>query len=148
MKRKIMPDGYFIILIAVSFLFHFTLPIAKVIPYPFSLLGIILIIAGLSIAFVTNSLLLKKKTSIKPLERPSELITSGPFNFSRNPIYFGMSIILFGVEIILGSLSPFVFPIIFVIIIDKSFIPIEENNLEKIFGKEYQNYKAKVRRWL
>lgn len=148
MKRKIMPDGYFIILIAMSVLFHFTFPTAKLIPSPYSLTGIILIIGGLLIAFVTNSFLLKRRTSTKPLERPSELITSGPFKFSRNPIYLGMTITLFGVEIILGSLSPFIFPIIFVIIINKSFIPIEENNLEKLFGRKYCDYKTKVRRWI
>jgi len=140
-----MPD---IILLAMSILFHSIFPIVKIIFYPYSLIGIILIITGVSITLVANFILLKKRTSIKPFEIPSEVITSGPFKFSRNPIYLGMALILFGVETVLGSLSPFLFPIMFVIIINKSFIPIEENNLEKIFGEKYLDYKKKVRRWI
>ena len=146
--KALMPDGYFVILLAMSILFDSIFPIVKIIFYPYSLIGIILIIIGLSLTFVANFILLKKKTSIKPLEKPSELIISGPFKFSRNPIYLGMALILFGVEIVLGWLSPFLFPIMFVIIINKSFIPIEENNLEKLFGGKYLNYKKRVRRWI
>jgi len=146
--KALMPDGYFVILLAMSILFASIFPIVKIIFYPYSLIGIILIIIGLSLTFVANFILLKKKTSIKPLEKPSELIISGPFKFSRNPIYLGMALILFGVEIVLGWLSPFLFPIMFVIIINKSFIPIEENNLEKLFGGKYLDYKKRVRRWI
>ncbi|HMF72321.1 MAG TPA: isoprenylcysteine carboxylmethyltransferase family protein [Flavitalea sp.] len=146
--KALMPDGYFVILLAMSILFDSIFPIVKIIFYPYSLIGIILIIIGLSLTFVANFILLKKKTSIKPLEKPSELIISGPFKFSRNPIYLGMALILFGVEIVLGWLSPFLFPIMFVIIINKSFIPIEENNLEKLFGGKYLDYKKRVRRWI
>lgn len=148
MKIKISPDGYFLILLVMSLLFHFIFPIKKIIIYPYSLIGIILIITGILIVFVTNSILLKKRTSIKPLEIPSALITSVPFKLSRNPIYLGMTITLFGVEAILGSLSPFIFPIIFAIIINSSFIPIEENNLERLFGEKYLDYKTKVNRWI
>ena len=143
-----MPDGYFIILIVMSVLFHFLFPIEKIIYYPFSLIGIILVIGGILVAFVTNSVLLKERTSIKPFENPCELVTSGLFKFSRNPIYLGMMIALFGVEIILGSLFSFIFPIIFVIIINKTIIPVEEKNLERLFGKKYLDYKKKVGRWI
>lgn len=59
-----------------------------------------------------------------------------------------MTFALLGVEVFLGSLSPFIFPIIFVTIIDKSFIPIEESNLEKLFGEKYLDYKTMVKRWI
>lgn len=143
-----MPDGYFITSLVMSIIFHSILPIVKIILYPYSLIGILLIITGISLVFVTNSILLKKRTSIKPFETPSVLITYGPFKFSRNPIYLGMAIVLFGVETLLGSLSSFIFPILFVIIINRSFIPMEENNLEKLFGEKYLVYKTKVKRWI
>jgi len=142
------PDGYFIILLVMSIVFHYIFPVEKIIFYPYTLIGIILITAGISITFVTNFILLKNRTSIKPIEIPSVLVTSGPFKFSRNPIYLAMALLLFGVEILLGSLSPFLFPIMFIIIINKTFIPIEENKLEQIFGKKYLDYKKKIRRWI
>jgi protein-S-isoprenylcysteine O-methyltransferase Ste14 len=148
MKIKIVPDGYFVILLLMSILFHFIFPIAKILFYPYSYSSIFFIITGIIIVFRTNFILLKNATSIKPSEIPCVLITFGPFRYSRNPIYLGMTIILFGVEILLGSLSPFIFPIIFLIIINKSIIPDEENKLEKIFGEKYLDYKTEVRRWI
>jgi protein-S-isoprenylcysteine O-methyltransferase Ste14 len=148
MKIKITPDIYFGSLMGISILFHSIFPILKIISYPYSLIGIVLIITGILIAFIANSILLKKRTSIIPFEAPSVLITSGPFKFSRNPIYLGMAITLFGVETFLGSLSPFIFPVLFILYINKSVIPIEQKNLEKLFPEEYLDYKTKVSRWL
>jgi protein-S-isoprenylcysteine O-methyltransferase Ste14 len=148
MKKRIMPDGYFIILLILAISSHLIFPIVRIIFFPFNLLGIILIIIGILLTLWTNSVLLKNQTAIKPYEIPSFLITSGPFKFSRNPLYLGMALALFGVGVFLGSLSPFISPIIFVLLIDRAFVPMEEDNLEKKFRKEYLDYKKKVRRWI
>lgn len=148
MKTKIVPDSYFSILLILSILVHFNFPILKIIAYPYSLAGILIIIVGCVLVFKTNSVLLKQRTSIKPFETPRILITSGMFGHSRNPIYAGMAIILLGITFILGSLLPFSFPIIFVLIIDKTIIPAEEANLEQLFGEKYLEYKTRVRRWI
>lgn len=148
MKKKIVPDVYFFTLLILSILFHFMVPISKLLPYPYTLSGIILIICGFALTLSTNAALLKQRTSNKPNEIPTVFITSGPFRLSRNPIYLGMTIILFGIEVLLGSLSPLIFPVIFVIIINSLIIPDEENILEKKFGEEYLEYKKRVRRWL
>ncbi len=143
-----MPDAYLIIFIAISILLHLVLPIVTIIPYPQSLFGLVVALTGLLIVFATNFLLLKKKTSIQPLKKPSHLITHGPFKYSRNPIYLGMAIILFGVTIVCGSLSPLILPFLFIAIINGKFIPTEERILSNLFGQEYLNYKKKVRRWV
>ncbi|TFG74771.1 MAG: isoprenylcysteine carboxylmethyltransferase family protein [Thermodesulfobacteriales bacterium] len=148
MKKKIMPDGYFTILLLLSILIHYMYPIVNLVLYPYNLIGIILIIAGIVITLITNFALLKKKTSIKPFDTPTAFITSGPFKISRNPIYLGMTIILIGVETVLGSLSPYIFPVIFVVIINILIIPVEEKDLENKFGEKYLEYKTKVRRWI
>ncbi|MDD5173200.1 MAG: methyltransferase, partial [Patescibacteria group bacterium] len=61
----------------------------------------------------TDNIFKKGKTTVKPHEKPSTLIVSGPFRLSRHPMYLGMAAILFGVSILLGSLTLFIFPIIF-----------------------------------
>jgi len=58
-----------------------------------------------------------------------------------------MTLALLGIAILLGSLPPFIFPLVFTIIIDRSFIQNEESKLEKLFGKEYLAYKKRVNRW-
>jgi protein-S-isoprenylcysteine O-methyltransferase Ste14 len=148
MKKSLMPDGYFIILLALAVLFHLKFPILKIIFFPYNLVGIVLIIIGIAMTLLVNSLLLKSHTTIKPYETPRYFVTSGLFRLSRNPLYLGMAITFFGVNIFLGSLSPFIFLIIFIFVIDRLFIPIEEKNLEKKFGKTYIDYKREVRRWI
>jgi protein-S-isoprenylcysteine O-methyltransferase Ste14 len=63
-------------------------------------------------------------------------------------MYLGMLSILIGTAIYLQSIFTFIPSIVFIILIEKVFIPIEEKNLAKQFGKEYKRYKNKVRRWL
>jgi protein-S-isoprenylcysteine O-methyltransferase Ste14 len=145
---KISPDGYFVIMLVLSVLLHYAFPILPLISAPYRFAGIVLLAVGFSMAWAANIVLLKKGTSIKPFQIPHVLVTGTSFKFSRNPVYLGMTFALFGVEIVLGSLSPFIFPIVFVVIIDKLFIPDEESNLEKVFGEKYRDYKARVRRWI
>jgi len=79
---------------------------------------------------------------------PNFFVASGPFKLSRHPMYLGMMSILLGFAISQGSLIPFVFPVIFIIIMEKRFILLEEKNLEKKFDNQYIDYKKRVRRWI
>jgi len=63
-------------------------------------------------------------------------------------MYLGMASILLGIAIFFGTLTAFIFPLIFIIYIERFIIPIEEKNLEKRFGKKYVEYKKKVRHWI
>lgn len=90
----------------------------------------------------------QKNTTVKPFEKSSGLITEGPFRFSRHPMYLGFVSILFGLAIFLGSITPFLAPMLMFVTLEEKFIPQEEKNLEKIFGKKYRNYKHSVRKWI
>ena len=111
-------------------------------------LGFVLYIFGGVINIWADSIIKKKKTTVKPYENPTHLITSGPFRFTRNPQYLGFTAILLGFAIHHGTLVTFIFPVIFAILMQRIFIPFEEKNLEMIFGEEYKEYKNKVRRWI
>jgi protein-S-isoprenylcysteine O-methyltransferase Ste14 len=142
-----MPPTYFIILLVLAVASYFVLNIA-VLSAPFTYLGIIFIGFGVVMNIWSDSLFNKRKTPVSPFGSPTTLVIDGPFRISRNPMYVGMAAILLGVSIFTGSLITFVFPIIFYIIIRTQFIPIEEKNLEKKFGKTYDDYKSSVRRWI
>jgi len=143
-----MPPTYFLVLVLLSIGFHFLFPVLKFVFPPYNYLGIGLIVFGIVINLWTDFLFKKKQITVKPYEMPNFLIVSGPFKLSRHPMYLGMLSILFGMAIFLGSLITFIFPVLFVIIIEKLFIPIEEKNLEKKFGNKYVDYKKRVRRWI
>jgi protein-S-isoprenylcysteine O-methyltransferase Ste14 len=148
MKSRFLPPTYFWLLILVSVLLHFILPIKKIITYPYRYLGIIFVVFGFILNLWTDSMFKKKKTTVKPYENPTELLISGPFRISRHPMYLGMAAVLLGEAILLGSLITLIFPVLFIIISELLFIPFEEKNLEKLFGKKYSGYKKKIRRWI
>lgn len=146
-KRKIMPPTYLYLGIALIILMHFVFPIKQIIDFPYTLIGILLIIFGLALNLWAWSLFTKNKTTQNPFKNPNKFIDKGIYKISRNPMYLGMFGILLGISILLGSLITFIFPILFFIIINWLFIPIEEKNMENKFGKNYIKYKNKTRRW-
>ena len=148
MKKKILPPIYFYLFLLLAIVLHFIFPVKKIVRPPYIYSGIALIVLGVVLNIWSDALFKKKKTTIKPFEGPTKLEVSGPFAISRHPMYLGMAIILLGTSVVLGSLIAFIFPISFVIVMNVIFIPLEERNLEKIFGKEYLDYKQKVRRWI
>lgn len=79
-------------------------------------------------------------------ERQKELVTAGPFSFSRNPIYLGWIFIYFGYALAIKTWL-IVLRIPLVIYFHRSAIQ-EEKNLEKQFGKQYVEYKSRVPRFL
>ena len=82
------------------------------------------------------------------LEPQSTLITSGPYRYSRNPLYLGGNVFIFlGASILLGSTMALVVTILHLPLIDR-FIRREERQLARDFGEEWQSYRKRVRRWL
>ena len=76
------------------------------------------------------------------------LITTGPYRFSRNPLYLGGNVFIFlGAVLFLGSLSGIVLTALNVLLVD-FMIRREEKQLARQFGEEWVRYKNQVRRWL
>ena len=113
-----------------------------------SLLGLILILSGISLVFVSLRFMRKMKTTFIPDGTPEVLISSGPFKFSRNPIYLGMLTILVGVAFLMSSLSAIIIAIVFGTIINFTWIAHEEKKLHELFSEDWENYSSKVRRWI
>lgn len=148
MKRIIVePPTAFILTIILEIIFHFYFPIAKIIPFQFRDIGLIIIFLALLLTawqfFTMNG-----KTPIPYGNKPRTLVTSGPFGFTRNAFYLSIVLISFGVAVYLTSLSSLIVVVIEFLIFDNYFIPQEEKILEKTLGKEYLEYKKKVRRWI
>jgi protein-S-isoprenylcysteine O-methyltransferase Ste14 len=149
-KARMLADGqgYFLVLLLLAIASHFVFPVRVVLHPPVTWFGLLIIAAGLLLAFRCRALFLKNRTTMSPYESPVVLVTTGPFRFSRNPAYLAMSVILFGSAVVTGTLAPFVFPVVFIVIIGVLFIPDEERRLEDVFGREYREYRQRVRRWV
>jgi protein-S-isoprenylcysteine O-methyltransferase Ste14 len=104
-------------------------------------------------AFIAVSAVLsftQSKTTVNP-HKPNKanvLVVSGVFQYSRNPMYLSLAMILVGGAFWLNTLWV-VLPIVgFVVYLSYFQIKPEEAALTEKFGEEYQNYCARVRRWL
>ncbi len=84
-----------------------------------------------------------------PGNRPtSTIVRTGPYRFSRNPIYLSFSLLQLGVAFWVNSLWLLVSLIPAVALMSLVVIPREEHYLESRFPSDYLPYKASVRRWL
>jgi protein-S-isoprenylcysteine O-methyltransferase Ste14 len=146
--KKILPPTYFFFCLIIAIALHFLLPIKQIINSPYNWLGFLFLIIGGVLNIWADQIFKKSQTTIKPGEKPTTFIKTGPYKFSRNPMYLGVSSLLLGIGFILGSVTSFVGFILFIILIEVIFIPEEEKNLQAQFGEEYEAYKQKVRRWI
>ena len=108
-----------------------------------------LIIGGTIIVFGIAAFR-KAETTVTPLypDKASSLVNMGIYQYTRNPMYFGLLLILFSIGFYLQNLaSMFVLPI-YVWFISKYQIIPEEEALHKLFGQDYINYQDRVRRWI
>lgn len=147
-RGPLPPIVLFVALVSMAAL-HLALPVAQLSASSWRLfVGGCLLGAGIAINLWADKLFKEKGTSVKPFEPSTALVTSGPFAFTRHPMYLGMLLILAGVALCLGSLSPWVVLPAFVWQITQRFVRPEEAKLEATFGETYREYKGRVRRWL
>jgi len=111
-------------------------------------LGLGLVLAGLLIVVWASVEFKHHKTTILPHKASSAIISSGPFRFSRNPIYVSFSIIQLGAALLLANLWVLVLLLPVMLIMGKYVIEREEAFLTQEFGEPYIEYKKRVRRWL
>lgn len=110
----------------------------------------VLLALGIIIGMVGIYAFKSAATTIDPKkpEQASILVTSGIYNYSRNPMYLGVLVLLLAWLVYLGNFLSLIGPTVFVIYINRFQIGPEERILETKFGTNYQAYKKKVRRWI
>ena len=149
MKNKpVMPPTYLLISIVIMVVLHFLVPAAIIIRIPWSFGGVIPLAAGVILNLVADRDFKKRRTTVKPFEESTALITTGVYRLSRNPMYLGFELILIGVALLLGSLTPYAVVILFPLLIEARFIRAEEQMLARLFGQSWSAYQKEVRRWI
>ena len=86
-------------------------------------------------------------THIDPLEPARMLVTTGPYMYTRNPMYVALTFFYAGVGVALNNLWTLVLLLPFLAAVFYGVILHEESYLERTFGEAYRQYKASVRRW-
>ncbi len=134
------------LLIGIGLEYYWPSPfLPQVAQYPVGITVIIL-------SFVVFGMVLREfsasSSSVDHRRPTTEVISSGPFRYSRNPIYVSMTMLCTGIAMVTNNLWILVMMIPAVLVIHYLVIIKEEAFLEEKFGDEYRRYCASVRRWL
>jgi protein-S-isoprenylcysteine O-methyltransferase Ste14 len=110
--------------------------------------AVVLVVAGFAFAIWGGATFSRAGTELHPTsEANAKLVTTGPFAYSRNPMYSGVMLVSLGVAIFFGTLPYFVATVILFLLVNSVFIPFEEAKMERQYGAEFRAYKSRVRRW-
>ena len=116
-------------------------PLARVLGWPLLLAGI-----ALNAWFIVT--MRRAGTPFDPRKPVARIVTWGPFKLSRNPSYTSFALIYVGIVSRVNALWPILFLPAVIATMWRGVIEREERYLERTFGQEYADYKARVRRWV
>ena len=111
-------------------------------------LGGVLIGLGVLLALSAFRAFFQARTNIRPDRPSSALVRTGPYRFTRNPMYLSLTIVYVGVAVMMQSLWSLLLLPLVVFLIRTKVIAREEAYMERRFGAEYLRYKSEVRRWI
>jgi protein-S-isoprenylcysteine O-methyltransferase Ste14 len=144
----IPPPLYYAVALTGGMLLHAATPL-PVGARPITTIGGILLIAcGLALALAGVAAVIRHRTTIVPHRPVSSLITTGPYRWSRNPMYAGLAIAYPGAALTLGSYWPLLLWPVVLLLVGLLVIRPEERYLTRRFGPAYLEYQTNVRRWL
>ncbi|MBE0445518.1 methyltransferase family protein [Psychrobacter sp. FME5] len=150
LELKIPPPAQFAITAAAMF------GVSKIVPaLKFTLTGSTGLAVGLGVIGLSSGIMgvtqfRKAQTTPNPkeIDKATSLVTSGIYQYSRNPMYLGLTLVLLGWALYLSHFLAFILIPILMMYIARFQIQPEERMMTQKFGQAYQNYCAKVRRWL
>ena len=126
------------------------LPVIPVLvsPIVFRSAGYLLILAGVIIAAWGMITFARAHTAIIPHKPASSLVDTGPYSFTRNPMYTGMTLQYLGIAVCLNSGWAFLLLPVVLFLLYHFVIRREERYLSDAFGDTYDDYRARVKRWV
>ena len=111
-------------------------------------LGPALVATGAILFALAGRRFLQAGTPLPTKETPTVIVQSGPYQWSRNPIYLGFSLLYLGIALWVNSAWLLLTLAATLVLMTYGVILREERYLAARFGEEYLSYKARVRRWL
>jgi protein-S-isoprenylcysteine O-methyltransferase Ste14 len=128
--------------------------LGRFVPLPFSApiilryLGLALTFAGFLLGIGAFLEFRRARTTLDPHGSSKQIVTSGIYRFTRNPIYLGFLLMVVGLPLNSGLYWGLVMAPFYILVMNNLVIRHEEAYLEKKFGNAYSGYTSRVRRWL
>jgi protein-S-isoprenylcysteine O-methyltransferase Ste14 len=116
---------------------------------PLPLLGMVLVAFAFIPPVWAFVLFRREDTEISPTSPANrKLVTLGPYQFTRNPMYLGLVTLALGIAVWIGAWPMFMAPLAVFATVNWAHIPFEEAKMRRQFGAAYEEYVARVRRWV
>jgi protein-S-isoprenylcysteine O-methyltransferase Ste14 len=110
--------------------------------------GLALSALGIGIAVWGRRTMQAASTNIDPMLPAKAIVISGPFRYSRNPLYFALTLLYLGLTLAVNTWWGVVMLAPLVLVMHRGVVLREERYLEQKFGDTYRQYRFKVRRYL
>jgi len=149
MKLKVPPVLVLIIFGGLMFLLSYFLPVGYFDFFGRKYLMYGLLFFATAIGLISLIQFFRSKTTVDPTapSKATNLVTSGVYQFSRNPMYLGMLLMLLAWGIWLGNAFNVLLAAGFVGYMNRFQIIPEEEVLREMFGSDYKQYCSLTRRW-
>ncbi|MGH8716274.1 MAG: methyltransferase family protein [Burkholderiales bacterium] len=109
--------------------------------------GLALVVLGAGIAIWGRNALRAAGTNVNPSLPTTAIVTSGPFRFSRNPLYIAITLVYIGLTLAFYTWWGIVVLVPLLILMHRGVVLREERYLDEKFGETYRQYCSKVRRY-
>lgn len=112
------------------------------------LVGAVLLAAGLGFMIWGVLTFRRAKTPLLPFLPATQIVDSGPYRFTRNPMYSGMTLAYLGLAWLTNMGWPMILLPLALFALHHFVVVKEERYLASAFGEQYESYRSRVRRWL
>jgi protein-S-isoprenylcysteine O-methyltransferase Ste14 len=144
----IRPPFVYLIAIILGTVIHLIVPV-PFLPRTLTLpLGVFFVAVAVALFYVSVAKFRAAGTPVPGGQPTTTIVRTGPYRFSRNPIYLAFSLFQLGIAIWVNSVWLLATLAGAVAVINSVVIRREEQYLERKFGAQYLDYKASVRRWV
>jgi protein-S-isoprenylcysteine O-methyltransferase Ste14 len=109
---------------------------------------VVMAVGGILVITCAAIFVLRGRGTPAIFDPPKEFVALGPYKFVRNPMYIGGFILIVGFGLYQGSLSILLLSLLLALLIHVFVLTVEEQGLEKRFGRSYLEYKKSVNRWI
>jgi protein-S-isoprenylcysteine O-methyltransferase Ste14 len=142
------PPVLFTTAFVLGFLFELLVPTSFGSGLSVPALGLALGLAGFGLMAFAMRYFRLAGTRIETYLPSTALVTAGPYQFSRNPIYVALTLIYAGLALAIDAVWPLAVLPLLLVVLHFGVIRREEAYLEAKFGDAYHAYRARVRRWV
>jgi protein-S-isoprenylcysteine O-methyltransferase Ste14 len=144
----VLPPLLYGVALAIGFLVQWIAPRQIVPSNARYWLGGVLLAAGVFLALWGRRVMERAGTNVNPTLPSTALVATGPFRFSRNPLYVALTLMYVGLALLANALWVLLLIVPVLVLMHYGVVRREERYLEAKFGDRYREYRSRVRRYL